>query len=153
LRDLPHLPELNAVADTSTAYRKPLPVIDAWNRPFWEACKQHRLVMQRDRQTGRFFYPPAPVSPFGASSEWDWTELSGFGSVHSWVVFHQKYYAGFAEELPYAVVLVKLDEGPQLMSNLVGVPNEAMRIGQRVRVTFRDVDERISIPVFEPVED
>ena len=73
--------------------------------------------------------------------------------MQSWVVFHQKYYAGFADELPYSVALVRLDEGPLLMSNLVGVPNDALRIGQRVRVTFRDVDERISIPVFEPAED
>ena len=140
------------MADTSTAYRKPLPVLDVWNKPFWEACRQHRLVMQRDRRTGRFFYPPAPVSPDGASPDWDWAELSGLGTVQSWVVFHQKYYAGFADELPYSVVLVRLDEGPLLMSNLVGVPNDALRIGQRVRVAYRDVDERISIPVFEPVE-
>lgn len=140
------------MADISTAPRKPLPVLDAWNKPFWEACRQHRLLMQRDRHADRFFYPPAPVSPFGASRDWEWAELSGFGSVQSWVVFHQKYYAGFADEMPYAVVLVELDEGPRLMSNLIGVSNDALRIGQRVRVTFRDVDERVSLPLFEPAE-
>ena len=78
-------------------------------------------------------------------------EASGLGTVTSWVVFHQKYYAGFADELPYNVAMVQLDEGPCIFTNLVGIANDDIRIGQRVRVTFRDANEQVSIPVFEPV--
>lgn len=140
------------MSETST-YRKPLPVIDVWNRPFWDACREHRLVMQRDRATGEFWFPPGPVTPRTLSKDWEWTELSGLGTVTSWVVFHQQYYAGFADELPYNVAMVKLDEGPYIFTNLVGIANEDMRIGQRVRVTFRDANEQVSIPVFEPVRE
>lgn len=137
--------------ETSTPYRKPLPVIDVWNKPFWDACREHRLVMQRDSATGEIWFPPAPVAPRTLSREWEWTQLSGLGTVTSWVVFHQKYYAGFADELPYNVAMVQLDEGPCIFTNLVGIANDDIRIGQRVRVTFRDANEQVSIPVFEPV--
>ncbi|HSV54297.1 MAG TPA: OB-fold domain-containing protein [Burkholderiaceae bacterium] len=139
------------MSETSTPYRKPLPVIDVWNKPFWDACREHRFVMQRARATGEFWFPPSPVAPGTLSKEWEWAELSGLGTVTSWVVFHQKYYAGFADELPYNVAMVQLDEGPFIFTNLVGIVNEDIRVGQRVRVTFRDASEQVSIPVFEPV--
>jgi uncharacterized OB-fold protein len=139
------------MSETSTSYRKPLPVVDVWSKPFWTACHEHRLIMQRDRASGQFWFPPAPVAPRTLSKDWEWAELSGLGTVRSWVVFHQKYYAGFADELPYNVATVELDEGPCIFTNLVAIANEDIRIGQRVRVMFRDVNEQISIPVFEPV--
>jgi uncharacterized protein len=139
------------MSETSTPYRKPLPVVDVWSRPFWNACREHRLLMQRDKATGEFWFPPSPVAPRTLSKEWEWAELSGLGTVTSWVVFHQKYYAGFADELPYNVAMVQLDEGPFIFTNLVGIANDEIRIGQRVRVTFRDANEQVSIPVFAPV--
>jgi uncharacterized OB-fold protein len=139
------------MSEISTPYRKPLPVIDVWSKPFWNACREHRLLMQRDNTTGEFWFPPSPVAPRTLSKEWQWAELCGLGTVTSWVVFHQKYYAGFADELPYNVATVQLDEGPFIFTNLVGIANADIRIGQRVRVTFRDANEQASIPVFEPV--
>lgn len=139
------------MTETQPAYRKPLPVVDVWNKPFWDACKQHRFTAQRDCGTGHVWFPPAPVSPATHSTDWEWVDLSGRGTVWSWVVFHQKYYSGFADELPYNVAIVQLDEGPRIMTNLVGLSNDSIRIGMRVGVTFRDVDDRFSIPVFEPV--
>ncbi|KQP19263.1 Zn-ribbon domain-containing OB-fold protein [Pseudorhodoferax sp. Leaf265] len=141
------------MSETSTPYSKPLPVVDVWNRPFWNACRDHRLLMQRDKAKGEFWFPPSPVVPRTLSREWEWVELSGFGTVTSWVVFHQKYYAGFADDLPYNVAMVRLDEGPFIFTNLVGMENDDIRIGQRVRVTFRDANEQVSIPVFEPVRE
>lgn len=141
------------MSDTSTPYRKPLPVIDVWSKPFWDACREHRLLMQRDIVTGEFWFPPSPVAPRTLSKEWEWAQVCGRGTVTSWVVFHQKYYPGFADELPYNVAMVQLDEGPCIFTNLVGIANDQIRIDQRVRVTFRDANEQISIPVFELVEE
>ena len=134
-----------------TAYRKPLPTIDVWNKPFWDACREHRFIAQKDNRSGHVWFPPGPVCPTNRSSDWRWVDLSGRGTVWSWVVFHQKYYDGFESEMPYNVATVELDEGPRIMTNIVNTTNDKLRVGMRVGVTFRDVDDRIAIPLFQPI--
>lgn len=131
------------------AYRKPLPRLDAWNRHFWDRTREHVFAAQRDEE-GNFWFPPSPVSPFTRSARWSWCELSGHGTVASWVVFHQGYFAGFAEELPYNVALVQLDEGPCLFTNLTGISNNEIRIGMRVALEFHEMNGEMSLPVFRP---
>lgn len=133
------------------AYSKPLPAIDQWSKPFWAAAKEHRLLVQRD-PSGRTWFPPGPISPVTRTPDWSWVELPGTGRVASWVVFHQRYFAGFADELPYNVVQVDLDGGPSIISNLVDVGDRDIRIGMRVKVVFDDVTDDISLPKFAPAE-
>ena len=68
----------------------------------------------------------------------EWVESSGKGTVESHCVFHKAYWPEFEKKVPYAVVQVRLDEGVQLFSNLVGVPPANIRSGMRVRATFED---------------
>lgn len=70
--------------------------------------------------------------------------------MFSYNVMHQVYHPGFAAEVPYAVVLVKLDEGPKLNSNLVGVAHADIRVGMRVRVTFERLTDEVTLPKFVP---
>lgn len=132
-------------------YEKPLPVIDKWNKPFWDACNEDRLTAQRCAKTGRFWFPPAPVSPYSGTSNWTWEALSGQGIILSWVVMHQKYFKGFAEELPYNIVQIELDEGPVLISNLVGVENDNIARGARVSVVFEKATEGLHLPKFRVI--
>jgi uncharacterized protein len=132
------------------SYAKPLPVIDRWNRPFWEGTRRKVLTMPACRRCGHLHFPPGPVCPACRSTDLEWQELSGKAKVESWVVFHQNYFKSFADEIPYNVVLVRLAEGPQLVSNLVGVPNERIRSGMPVEVTFDVATDDISIPKFRP---
>jgi uncharacterized OB-fold protein len=141
-----------AGAKPASGYTKPMPKIDAWNRPFWEATRDRVFLAQRD-EAGNTWFPPSPVSPFTRTEKWEWVPLSGKGIVVSWVVFHQKYFTGFAAELPYNVALVELDEGPRIFTNLVEVDNKDIDVGKRVHVTFREVDGKICIPVFRPSQD
>lgn len=129
---------------------KTKPRLDAWSRPFWDACRRHRLVAQRARRSGLVWFPPGPVCPDDRSSEWDWVELSGKGVVESWVVFHERYFEGFSGDDPYNVALVKLVEGPSLITNLVGMDETAVVIGLPVEVTFEDVGSEFSLPKFRP---
>lgn len=131
-----------------TEYAKPLPRVTDDNRPFWEAARRHQLAFQRCADCGRFCYPPAPVCPDCLSERLKWTPVSGRGTVSTFVVFHQRYFPAFAGDLPYNVVQVQLDEGPRLTANLVGVPNDQIRIGLRVEVVFDDVTPEISLPRF-----
>jgi uncharacterized protein len=129
---------------------RPMPTIDNWNRSFWDACRDRRLTLQRCRQTGRCFFPPAPVSPFTGRAEWDWVEASGKGELWSFVVFHQNYFAETADELPYPVAMVKLDEGPFLLTNLDGMTASDARIGMRVSVRFPGGPDGLLLPQFGP---
>ena len=134
-----------------TGYARPLPRITPDNRPFWEAARRHQLALQRCEECGRFRYPPAPVCSACLSERAAWTPVSGRGTLSTFVVVHQRYFPSFADETPYNVVQVELDEGPRLTANLVEVPHDQIRIGMRVEVVFDDVTPEISLPRFRPV--
>lgn len=130
-------------------YSKPLPTITDANREFWDGCRQRKLRMQRCGGCGHVRYPISHVCPKCLSYECDWVELSGRGEVFSYVVFHQVYNKAFAPDIPYNVALVQLEEGPRMYSNIVGVDNDAIKVGDKVRVTFEAVTDEITIPKFE----
>jgi uncharacterized protein len=132
-------------------YNKPLPAIDRWSRPFWQATTEQRLVMQSCDDCTHVFFPPGPVCPHCLSRKLSWRQLSGRGTVESWVVFHQLYYKGFAEDLPYNVAAIRLDEGSRMFSNVVGTPNDSLHAGMKVEVVFEKATDEISIPKFRPV--
>jgi uncharacterized protein len=129
---------------------RPKPLLDNWNRPFWDACREHKLVLQRCKATGQCFFPPAPVSPFTGRPEWEWITASGRGTLWSWVVFHQGYFPGMKDELPYPVVMAKLDEGPCLLTNIDDMGVEDLTIGMRTSVRFPGGPEGFVLPQFGP---
>jgi len=131
-------------------YKKPLPTITDENRGFWDGCKQGRLQLQKCGACGHIRYPISHVCPDCLSYEFAWTPLSGRGEVFSYVVFHQLYNKAFAEDVPYNVALVQLEEGPRLYSNIVGVDNDAVKIGDKVEVVFDPVTPEVTIPKFKP---
>ncbi len=133
------------------SYTKPLPEEDKWSGPFYAAALQGKLVMQRCAATGRFFFPPAPVSPYTRDTKWTWEELSGKGRIGSYVVMHQKYFAGFDEEMPYPVIDVDLEEGgARMMSNIVELGDRKLEVGMPVEVVFQKASEEFALPVFRP---
>jgi uncharacterized OB-fold protein len=125
----------------------PAPVIDVWSKPFWDATREGRFLLPRCMDTGRCFFPPAPVSPFTGKPHVEWVRSPGEGTLWSFVVFHQKYFEGF--RTPYPVVMVKLDEGPMFLANLRGAEAGELAIGQRLRVVFDPEADGIAMPQFE----
>lgn len=79
-----------------------------------------------------------------------WTAVSGRGEVYSFNVMHQVYHPGFAAEVPYAVVVVKLEEGPKVVSNLVGVEPHDIKCGMAVEVVFEKLSDQVTLPKFRP---
>ena len=136
----------------AASMKKPLPGIDDLNRPFWQAAKRHELVLQRCRQCGSYRYPAGLICPECLSGELEWTRVSGRGTVYTWTVFHRAYHPAFAGEVPYAVVAVELEEGPRMISSLLGCKLEDIRIGMPVQVIFEDASEEISLPRFRPAK-
>ncbi len=132
------------------AYTKPIPAITPEMRPFFEAAKRHQLVVQQCAQCGTHRFPAREICSSCLSREAQWVPVTGTGEVFSYNVMHQIYHPGFAAEVPYAVVVVKLTEGAKLTSNLVGVPPTAIRIGMPVQVVFEDITDEVTLPKFAP---
>ncbi len=130
------------------AYAKPLPKLDNVNRGFWERACEEKLAVQRCVACGDRHFPPGPVCPACVGTEQDWEVVSGKGTLLSWVTFHRAYWDGFAPDLPYDVCLVQLDEGPMLVSNLVGTAGGEPKVGARVEVVFDRVTDEVTLPKF-----
>ena len=132
------------------SYNKPLPMIDPVNQGFWDNAKAGKLSVQSCKACGDKRYPASPVCPKCLSSDQEWVSVSGKGTLESWVDFHRAYWDGFKEDLPYRVCLVKLAEGPVMVSNLVG-PSENAKVGAAVEVMFDAVTEDVTLPKFRMV--
>ena len=130
--------------------QKPLPAIDVWSRPFWDAAKRKELMVQKCADCRHHFFPPGPICPNCQSKALDWVAVSGKATVESWVVFHQLYFKGFEPNLPYNVAMVRLEEGPLLMTNVLSIDNDALHKGMDVEVTYDELTDEITVPRFVP---
>ncbi|MFD3991713.1 bifunctional MaoC family dehydratase N-terminal/OB-fold nucleic acid binding domain-containing protein [Streptomyces sp. NPDC058583] len=126
--------------------RRPRPVVNRDNAGFWEGVAAHRLLIQRCGDCAALRLPWLPGCADCGSPEWDMVEASGAGTVYSYVVMHHPSFPAF--DPPYAVGLVELAEGVRMISNVVGVPYDKVRIGMPVRLEFLRVDEELELPVF-----
>jgi len=128
----------------------PIPEADALTQPFWEACAQHRLVVQRCRHCGAFGHPPRPVCRRCQGRDFEWTESQGRGEVFTYKIAHHAVHPAVEEQVPYGVVVVKLDDcgGTLVTSNLVDLAPEEIRVGLRVRLVWDDVAEGVALPRF-----
>jgi uncharacterized OB-fold protein len=133
-----------------SAVPKPLPEITPEMAPFWEAARRHELVVQRCHDCGTPRFPARDLCSRCLSRASDWIPVSGRGRLFSFAVMHQVYHPGFADEVPYAVVVVELEEGARLVSNLVGCPVSEIRIGMPVEVVFEDLTPEVTLPKFRP---
>jgi uncharacterized OB-fold protein len=113
------------------------PVLDPDDEFFWEGVGRGELLLRACAGCGRLQHPPSPMCPACHSVEWTTRQASGRGSVYSWIVSH---HPTEADALPRVVVLVDLEEGVRLVSNLQGVAPADVRNGMDVEVFFQDFD-------------
>jgi len=135
----------------STGYDKPLPnTADPLMAPFWAHAHAGRLTVQRCVACSDRHMPATHICPACLGDEQEWETVSGRAELVSWVEFHKAYWGGFVKDLPYLVCLVKLEEGPQLYSNVVGAREEDLVVGQKMRVVFDKVTPDVTLPKFAP---
>lgn len=131
------------------------PVVNRDNAGFWEGVAAHRLLIQRCTACGTPRFPWLPGCNACGSPEWDTVEASGEGTVFSHVVMHHPPFPAFSENGeggPYAVALIELAEGVRMVSNVVGVPCDKVRVGMPVRLEFLRTDPELVLPVFRGSE-
>jgi len=146
--DRPNVERGSAPTPNPTDYTKPLPEISAESKPFWDACARHELLVQTCRACGSVQYYPRGVCATCWSPDVAWTPSSGRGRVYTFTVTHRTQARGFRDDLPYVLAWIELEEGVQVMSNIVGVDPVKVAIGMQVKVTFEDVKDGLSIPKF-----
>ncbi|MER6423347.1 bifunctional MaoC family dehydratase N-terminal/OB-fold nucleic acid binding domain-containing protein [Streptomyces sp. NPDC001137] len=131
--------------------RRPRPVVNRDNAGFWEGVERHRLLIQRCTDCATLRFPWLPGCNKCGGPDWDTVEASGEGTVYSYVVMHHPPFPAFSP--PYAVALIELAEGARMISGVVGVPYDKVRIGMPVRLEFQVYDEDLVLPVFRAREE
>jgi len=135
-------------ASPSPARRRPRPARTRDNDFFWEGIASGELRIQRCADCGALRHPPGPMCPHCQSLDWDTVVSRGRGRVYSYVVAHHPPVPPFP--YPNPIVLVELDEGIRLVSNVVGIDPADVVIGLPVQVEFTRVDEELVLPLFRP---
>ena len=130
--------------------QRPLPQPTAISRPFWDACRQQRLIIQRCQDCGQHVFLPQSFCPNCLSRSLSWVPVSGAGRVVTYTVVWRPQTPAF--EVPYVIAVVCLDEGVDMLTNLVDAEPEQVSIGARVRVAFADVAADATLPFFRLVE-
>lgn len=132
--------------------KRMVPVPTPETRHFWDGTRAGELRLQRCTPCGRSYFPPRPFCPECGDRDVRVYAASGRGTLHSYVIHHRDA-PGFTA--PYSIAVVKLEEGPQLMTNIVGCAQtpEALVLDMPVEVTFEPVSDDISLPLFRPAAD
>lgn len=128
----------------------PLPRPTVVSRPFWEACARNELLFQRCRSCGRALFNPTPVCRYCTSTDLAWEASAGRGKVYSWTVAWRPQHPSFT--VPYAAAIVDMDEGYQMLSNIVDCDVDALRVGMEVSVVFHPVGAGVVLPYFRPLD-
>lgn len=130
-----------------------LPVIDDINRQYWEGARDNRLVLQRCPSCQYWVHPPRETCPKCQSETLTPTQASGKGKVYSWSVMHTGGTPGYEDKLPYAVIVVELDEQKGLFTigNIEDCPLDEIDIGLHLTVTFEKVNNEITLPQWRRV--
>ena len=135
-------------------YTGPIPKPTPETKPFWDAAKQHQLLIQRCDDCGQYYFYPRPLCPQCLSRHVQWVQVSGRGTLHTFVINHHPP-RNFPAAGPYIIGIVQLDEGPRLMTNIVGIepdPNRP-RCDMPVEVVFDHITDDITLPKFRPASE
>lgn len=134
----------------SEKVEKPLPIPNEDTRVLFEGARRGELMIQRCAKCGEYRFVARQRCDVCGSPEFSWEAASGRGKLISFAYVHQKYHPGFADETPYPIAIVELEEGPRLTTNLVQLNGVTPHGGMAVQVVFERRTDEISIPVFKP---
>lgn len=124
---------------------------DSDSQPYWEGLSQGELRIQRCDTCSRAIFYPRSLCPHCSSEKLSWIVATGRGTLYSYTVAHQAF-GIFAQEAPYVVALVELEEGVRMMSRIIDAPRERITIGKAVQVTFEKFGEDLTLPYFRLLE-
>ena len=133
-------------------YKYLLPQPDEETKPFWDGTKKHELHIQRCADCKTYRHPPEKTCSKCYSENVTWEKVSGRGTIYSYIRVFQPVLPQWRESAPYNIVQVALEEDPEIIltGNAPGEGDAKLKVGLRVKVTFDDVAEDVSIPRWTP---
>src|SRR5882757_2732306 len=129
---------------------KPIPSPTLETQPYWDGCKRGELLIQQCAACEHYQFHPRLYCTKCFSDRVEWVRASGRAKVATFTIVRRPVSQAFKDDLPYVVALVTLDEGPTMMTNIIGCPPEQVAIGMSVAVTFHAWSDDISIAKFRP---
>ena len=132
-------------------WKKPLPTASGETRPYWDACRRGELLIQKCDACGEYQFYPRGICANCWTTGIAWVRASGRGTVWAFTVTQQNRTPGFADDVPYTLALVELEEGVKMFTNIVECDPKTVSIGMAVEVTFVRATDAITIPYFKPV--
>ncbi len=139
------------MSETQKKIPRPLPRVNVYmnTKPFWDATKEGKLVIQYCKDTGRPQFFPRPVSLATGKRNLEWREVSGRGKVYSWTTTYSAW-PGHEDRVPYICALVELDEGVRMLVNLLHCKSGDVKIDMPVKLCWEKLSDDIDYPAFEP---
>jgi uncharacterized OB-fold protein len=128
----------------------PSPAVNPETREFWAATADGRLLLKRCLDCGTVIWYPRTICPECASLRTEWMEAAGRGRIYSYTVNHRGEGA-YQGSPPFVLAYVELDEGPRMMTNIVGADPAELAVGLPVEVVFHDTGDGSALPRFRPL--
>ncbi|MFO1293801.1 MAG: Zn-ribbon domain-containing OB-fold protein [Rubrivivax sp.] len=135
----------------NTVPAKPLPVVQPWAQPFWDAAREHRLVLQHCQACSKPIFYPRAACPHCGSDRLGWQDASGKGKIYSFTTVLSNAPTPFIADMPYVVAVVELAEGVRMLSNIVQCDPRQLRCEQPVEVVFERLNDEFTLPKFRPL--
>lgn len=130
------------------ALKKPLPTPDGDSQPMWDGFKEGKLLLQHCGDCGHVQYYQQGICRNCQSPNLQHQKASGRGVIHSYSVVHRAPGPAFRDDVPYAVLLVELEEGPRMISRLVGQDFDSLDFDLPVRLETIKVSDELFLPYF-----
>jgi hypothetical protein len=139
------------MSETTATPERPVGAADPSTEEWWTATSEGRLTVQRCNGCGHAQLYPRALCTACESTDLELVDAAGTATVHSCTVVHRTPHPFF--DPPYVVALVRLAEGPTLMTNVVGCDPADVHIDQAVRVVWEDLPDGRRLPLFTPAEE
>ena len=127
---------------------KPLPVLQGFTKEFYDWCAKHELRFQRCTACRAWRHVPREMCAACGALEWEWARSSGRGRVFTWTVATRAMHPAFQGDVPYAPVVIEMDEGVRVLSVVVDCAPDALAIDMPVEVVFEAATPEITLPKF-----
>ena len=134
--------------DTQSTYKLPLPKTRGPAAEFYKFCKAHELRFQRCTDCSAWRHIPRDMCAKCGSFNFEWARSSGKGTVFSWTVAAQPFVPQFAPLVPYAPVVIELEEGVRMVSWVTDIKPDELALGIPVEVMFDDVTPEVTLHKF-----
>ncbi len=131
---------------------RPEPKPTEYSEGFWAGVRRGELVIQRCTNCERLRHYPQPMCPDCHSVDFDWAPVTGRGVIYSYTVAHRAFHPAWKDDVPYVLATIELEEGVRMLTDLIGIDPNTVKIGQQVEVYFEELPGQGMMPRFRRVD-